>query len=123
MTYKLQVNLSSRELLDDLIPKLRATENFLSETLSFKIQHSHDPRETLRLQDLKAEFELEITMIRMNLDKLLRRYSDRLAGVVEGKGDTMLELDEHEAVAIESIRRLYQRSHELQTGSGLKANE
>ncbi|MGR2737467.1 hypothetical protein ACUY1T_03325 [Billgrantia sp. Q4P2] len=52
------------------------------------------------------------------MEHLLKRYSEQLADAVddpEGKGGIMLTLDEHEAVAIESIRRLYQRSHELQT--------
>ncbi|MCE8014812.1 hypothetical protein HOP62_01835 [Halomonas sp. MCCC 1A17488] len=111
-------SLSSRELLDELLPKLQATEQFLSETLGAKLEYSLDPRETRRLQELKDEFELEITMINMNLGHLLRRYSDQLVDAMEepeGKDDTRLELDEHEAVAVERIRRLYQRAQELQT--------
>ncbi|UYG02078.1 hypothetical protein OCT51_12790 [Halomonas sp. LR3S48] len=111
-------SLSSRELLEELLPKLKATEQFLNDTLAAKLESELDPRETQRLQDLKAEFELEITMIQLNLRRLLQRHADQLVDTMddpEGKGDALLTLDEHEAVAIESIRKLYARSHELQT--------
>ncbi|MCE8029627.1 hypothetical protein HOP54_13095 [Halomonas daqingensis] len=123
---ELVASLSARELVEDLIPKLKATEHFLSDTLTIKLQNSDDPRETLRLKNLQTEFELELTMIRMNLNHLLRRYSDELMEATddpEGKGGVLLALDEHEAVAIESIRRLYARSHALQTDSGGSAHE
>ncbi|WP_445157875.1 hypothetical protein [Halomonas sp. E14] len=113
-------SLSSSELLDNLLPKLKATENFLHDTLNVKIECCAEPRERRRLANLQTEFELEIAMIRMNLAHLLRRYSEELVdatGASEGKRDTLLALDDHEAVAIESIRRLYSRSHALQTGS------
>ncbi|MFY0989103.1 hypothetical protein [Halomonas sp. C05BenzN] len=114
-----QASLSSRELLDDLVPKLKSTETFLHDTLTVRINCCLDPREKLRLQNLRTEFQLELTMIRMNLEHLLRRYSDRLVAAADAEeGDTMLALDDHEAVAIESIRRLYTRSRELQTHSG-----
>lgn len=119
-------SLSARELLEELVPKLKATEHFLGDTLGVKIQYSPDPREKRRLQNLKSELELELTMIRMNLGHLLKRYSRQLVEATddpEGKGDTLLALDEHEAVAIASIRRLYARSHALQTDSGGSAHE
>lgn len=111
-------SLSSRELLEDLLPKLKATEHFLGDTLAAKLESELDPGETQRLQHLQAEFELEITMIQLNLRSLLQRYADQLVDAMddpEGKGGVLLALDEHEAVAIESIRKLYARSHELQT--------
>lgn len=123
---ELVASLSARELVEDLIPKLKATEHFLSDTLTIKLQNSDDPRETLRLKNLQTEFELELTMIRMNLNHLLRRYSDQLMEATddpEGKGSALLALDEHEAVAIESIRQLYARTHELQTNSGGNGHE
>ncbi|MCE8034517.1 hypothetical protein EKK97_13510 [Billgrantia tianxiuensis] len=115
---KFNFSLSAREVIDDLVPKLKATERFLGNTLAAKIAACNDSGEAQRLQTLQAEFELEIAMVHMNLEHLLKRYSEQLADAVhdpEGKGGIMLTLDEHEAVAIESIRRLYQRSHELQT--------
>ena len=118
MTSKIQTSLSSRELLDDLVPKLKATEHFLHETLIVKVGNCPDPREKLCLQNLRTEIELEIAMIRMNLEHLLRRYSEQLVDSAEGEGNTMLALDDHEAVAIESIRRIYARADELQTHTG-----
>ena len=114
-------SLSSSEVLDNLLPKLKATENFLHDTLSVKLECCAEPRERLRLANLQTEFELEIAMIRMNLAHLLRRYSEELVDVTgarEGKPDILLALDDHEAVAIKSIRRLYARTHELQTSTG-----
>lgn len=115
-------SISARGVIHDLIPKLKVTEHFLSDTLTVNIESSPDLREKLRLQGLKAEFELEIAMIRMNLEHLLKRYADQLSkvGAAEGKGDIILELDEHEAVAVQSIKRLYQRTHELETDTGRK---
>ncbi|NIC04294.1 hypothetical protein [Billgrantia bachuensis] len=115
---ELDSSLSSRELLDELLPKLKATELFLSDTLAAKLESRLEPGEAQRLENLQAEFELEITMIHLNLRRLLQRYADQLTDAVddpEGKGNAFLVLDEHEAVAIESIRRLYARSRELQT--------
>ncbi len=116
--YERHSSLSARELVDDLLPKLKATEHFLEDTLNAKAQHSPEPREQLRLRNLKAEFELEVSMIRMNLKHLLRRYSQELTSMGEGDEDFLLELDEHEVVAIESMRQLFQRTHELQTNLG-----
>ncbi len=123
---ELRSSQSARELLTDLLPKHKANEHFLGNTLAVKIQRCLDPTERLRLKNIKMEFELELAMIRMNLEHLLRRYSAELLAVKEdeaGEKDTLLALDEHEAVAIESLRRLYARSHELQTDSTGPFNE
>ncbi|WP_156085462.1 hypothetical protein [Billgrantia saliphila] len=106
-------------VIHDLVPKLKATERFVNNTLMIRSEHCYDPVEKTRLDELSTEFELEIAMIRLNLDHLLRRYAHEFSGAVEGREGAegaMLTLDENEAVAIESIRRLYQRAHELQTG-------
>ncbi|MGQ4880127.1 hypothetical protein ACOJCM_16285 [Billgrantia sp. LNSP4103-1] len=116
-------SLSARELLDILMPKLKATEHFLADTLEVKIQSCLDPREKLRLNKLKVEFELELGMIRMNLDHLLRRFSKEFIAVQQGLEDASLALDEHETVAIESIRRLYAQAHGYQTDRGGMSNE
>ena len=109
--------ITARDLLHDLVPKLKSTERLIAYTLWERIQRCLDPGEKARLQTLKQEFELELVMIRMNLDHLLRRHAEQLEqaanGGEEGAGP-LLELDEHEAVAIESARRLHRRSQELQ---------
>lgn len=118
---ELHASQSARELIDDLVPKLKATEHFIGDTLVVKIRHCPDPRERDRLRGLKTEFEVELSMIRMNLKHLLRRYSTQIGAVMGDdtkQSDAQLVLDEHEVVAIENIRRLYRRSHELQTENG-----
>jgi hypothetical protein len=117
-------SLSARELLDDLVPKLKATERFISDTLVVKIRYCPEPQERARLKGLSTEFEVELSMIRMNLKSLLTRYSSEISMVMGDKdrqGDAQLALDEHESVAIENIRRLYQRSQELQAEAGWMA--
>ncbi|QOR39204.1 hypothetical protein HNO52_12275 [Billgrantia diversa] len=98
------------------MPKLKATERFIRDTLVSRIERCYDPAEKLSLKNLKIEFELETVMIRMNLKHLMRRYSVELFEFQEGKkDDALLELQAEEAVAIESLRRLYLRTHEWQT--------
>lgn len=112
------VSLPARELLYDLVRKLKATECFIHDTLRSRIESCYDPVEKLRLKNLKNEFELETetVMIRMNLKHLMRRYSAELVEFQEGKNDdALLELQKEEVVAIESLRRLYQHTHEWQT--------
>ncbi|MBW6391405.1 hypothetical protein [Billgrantia antri] len=114
----IQTSVTDTELLEEVIPKLKNIELFLHDTLRVKIDGCRVPKEIHRLRNLKSEFELEISMIRMNLSHLLRRYSDQLIRTVEDakrERGTQIVLDEHEAVAIERIRRLYQRSQEVQT--------
>ncbi|WP_111414093.1 hypothetical protein [Billgrantia lactosivorans] len=99
-----------------LIPHFNAAERILSNMLASRLTRCSDPSERLRLRNLQAELELEVAMIHMNLGHLFRRYAEELVDALddpEGKGGAMLALDEHEAVAIESIRRLYQRTQEL----------
>jgi hypothetical protein len=117
-------SLSARKLIEDLVPKLKATESFIGDTLVVKIRYCPDPQERVRLKGLRTEFEVELSMIRMNLKSLLTRYSSEISMVMGDKdrqGDAQLALDEHESVAIENIRRLYQRSQELQAEAGWMA--
>ncbi|MFU8839036.1 MAG: hypothetical protein ACNA75_12120 [Thiohalomonadaceae bacterium] len=111
-------SISAGDLLHDLVPKLKATERLMANTLWENIQRCIDPGEKARLESLLQEFELELAMIRLNLRHLLRRHAEELEAAVKGgDADTglLLELDEHEAVAIESARRLYRRAQEMQT--------
>ncbi|MCG7578245.1 MULTISPECIES: hypothetical protein [unclassified Halomonas] len=64
---------------------------------------------------LQAEFQLELTMIRMNLEHLLTRYHKELEAVVQDpRQDVLLRLDAFEATAIENAQQLYQRVQQLQ---------
>ena len=108
----------SRDAVYDLIPKLKTTEHLVDSTLQGRITRCGDANEKARLQGLKVEFELEISMIRMNLEHLMRRYSRQLDEAAQdgaSRQDAVLSLDAHEAVAIERVRTLYRRAQALAT--------
>lgn len=110
--------IDARELTSDLLPKLKATQHLIDNTLKMRIEKCEDGVERQRLTQLKQEFELEMMMIRMNLEHLLKRYSEQLQAAAEGREQfksPLLALDDSESVAIESARRLYRRAQELQT--------
>ena len=81
--------------------------------------HGHDhsdnrgPNGGKMLSD--GEFELELVMIRMNLDHLMKRYASELQDATAGGVNVALELDQHERLAIQSARKLYERARTLQT--------
>ncbi|MFW3614488.1 hypothetical protein [Billgrantia antri] len=109
-------SLSAQALIHDLMPKFKAAETFIHDTLRSKIERCYDPAEKLRLKNLKIEFELETVMIRMNLKHLMQRYSAELVEFQEGANEgALLELQEEEGIAIGNLRRLYQRAQEWQT--------
>lgn len=111
-------SLSAHDVIFELIPKLKATESLVDSTLQTRIERCTDQGETLRLEELKIEFELEIAMIRMNLEHLMKRYAQQLEAARLGErtgNSASLTLDAHEAVAVESARTLYRRARELAT--------
>ncbi len=111
-------SLSVNDVTHDLIPKLQATERLVDSTLRARIERSVEAGEQARLEELKAEFELEIAMIRMNLEHLMRRYSQQLEAALDDhrqEDSARLTLDAHEAVAVESARTLYRRAQALAT--------
>ncbi|MCK2185105.1 hypothetical protein [Halomonas getboli] len=110
--------LSAHDVVYDLTLKLQATERLVDSTLQERIERCTNQGETLRLKELKIEFELEIAMIRMNLKHLMTRYSRQLEAVRLGErtgNSASLPLDAHEAVAVENARTLYHRTQELAT--------
>ena len=109
--------IDARELIKDVLPKLKATRHLIDNTLKARIEQSEDDEQRRRLILLQQEFELEMTMIKLNMDHLLTRYHDQLKAAAEGHGrftTPILALDQSEAVAIESARNLYRRAYELQ---------
>ena len=110
--------LSALEFVQDIIPKLRATEKLVSDALLDIIKGANDEAERNRRTLQQQEFELEITMIRMNLDHLLKRYAQEIQAVAED-GDkhavAMVELDQHERFAVESAKKLYEQVKAIQT--------
>jgi hypothetical protein len=108
-------SISAHEVMYDLIPRLNALEGQINNTLEAMITAGQSPTEKKRNENLKMEFELELTMIRMNLQHLLSRYQNELEAVTsDERKDVMLALDKHETVAVESAKVLYDRVQRLQ---------
>ena len=108
---------SARELLHDLIPKLKATERFIDETLAMLIEQAPSADERARRERQQHAFQVNLTMIRMNLDHLLKRHAHLLDQVSEPGAVSpgpMLALDEHERVALNSAIKLYQQTQSIQ---------
>lgn len=107
---------SAVSVVNELIPKLNAVEKQIEQTISAVLETSQLPTQIERYTKLQAEFQLELTMIRMNLEHLLKRYSQELAAVVnDPRQDVLLTLDAYEATAIENAKQLYRRVQALQT--------
>ncbi|SER41844.1 hypothetical protein SAMN04487958_10149 [Vreelandella subterranea] len=112
-----QKSISAHEVMYDLIPKLNALERQINNTLEAMITAGQSPAEKESTEKLKIEFELELTMIRMNLQHLLSRYRTELEAVTrDDHHDVTLALDKHETVAVESAKALYDRVQRLQQG-------
>ncbi|XQU08282.1 hypothetical protein P4544_17735 [Halomonas sp. LY9] len=91
-------------------------ENKIKRTISVFIEENGVASETKeRYTKLQAEFQLELTMIRMNIEHLLKRYRNELEAVMDDpRHDILLTLDPHEATAIMNAKQLYQRVQQLQ---------
>ncbi|SDJ99864.1 MULTISPECIES: hypothetical protein [Halomonadaceae] len=108
--------ITAHELLYDLVPKLKSTEELVYDVLTVRMQTTSDPEVHRLLKGFKTEFELEGTMIRMNLKNLLRRYADVLEAVKSGRAgrdEHPLMLDEYEAAAVARVRQLYRKAQQL----------
>lgn len=111
--------LSAVYVVTELIPKLNSVEKHIEQTISAVISTSQFPAEIERYIKLQMEFQLELTMISMNLEHLLKRYKQELDTVMnDPRQDVLLTLDQHESVAIESAKTLYGRVQALQTQGG-----
>ncbi|GHC30449.1 hypothetical protein [Aidingimonas halophila] len=111
------MQITPRDILDDILPKVKATERVVNNTLKSMLEAADDSAERRRLENQVMEFELEITMIMMNLEHLMNRYAMAFQEVTDAghrRSGPVLELDQHEVVAIESARKLYERIQEVQ---------
>ncbi len=107
--------ISALYVVEELVPRLNAVDNQIEKTIS-AIINAGQASQIERYSKLQAEFQLELTMIRMNLEHLLKRYSKELAAVVnDPRQDVLLTLDAYEATAIENAKQLYRRVQALQT--------
>ncbi|MCG7598629.1 hypothetical protein MHM84_02395 [Halomonas sp. McH1-25] len=112
--------ISARDLVYEIIPKLTATEKLVNNTLHTTIAEFGNFSELSHYQLLKHEFELEIMMIHMNLDHLLKRYAQEIQAASGSGGreaGAILELDQHERFAIDSAKKLYERACAIQAGN------
>ena len=107
--------ISAYRIINDVIPKLNAVEKLVESTLNEIVVTSRLPVEIARYSKLQIEFQLEISMIRMNLEHFLHRYQVEITAVKQNeKNDRLLTLDPQEMIAIESATVLYRRVQELQ---------
>lgn len=111
-------NISALYVVNELVPKIKAVERQIEHTISAVLNTSQAPLHIERYTKLQAEFQLELTMIRMNLEHLLKRYHQGLEIVMKNpRQDVLLNLDAFEATAIENAQQLYQRVQQLQQRS------
>lgn len=111
--------IGARELMREVLPQLQATRNLIDTILNERIKTCYDEDERRRLTILQDEFTLEMTMIRMNLEHLLKRYSDQLEAASREEQhfkSLILTMDGAQATAIERVKSLYARAYQLQTG-------
>lgn len=107
--------ISAVYVVTELIPKLNTVEKHIEQTISNIVASSQLPTQIERYTKLQIEFQLELTMIRMNLEHLLKRYHRELEVVMnDPRKDVLLTLDQHESVAVESAKALYERVQRLQ---------
>ncbi|RAR64592.1 hypothetical protein BCL93_101414 [Onishia taeanensis] len=109
----------AREIMDDIMPKLASIQSFVDHRLSASIQRQDNVNERKREENLKAELEMELTIIRMNIDNLIKRHEPTLSrlGVSRQSCGPDIDIDKHEAAAIEHLKRLYQRIRTLYADS------
>lgn len=102
-------NVTSEQLINDVIPKLKTVEFILESKLKAAIQNSTDAQQKAKYERQQQEFELELMMIQMNLDHLLGRYADIIKPQGKRAQNTYLELDDSERVALSAIMNLYNK--------------
>lgn len=109
--------ISALYVVNELIPKLNAVEKRVALTMGAIATSEAVPADIERMTRLQAEFQLELTMIRLNLAHLLKRYQAVLDAAMQNPAnDQLLTLDAYEATAIASARQLYERLQQLQKG-------
>lgn len=109
--------ISALEVVNDLIPKLNAVEHHIEQMINAVLEASSVPNQIERDTKLQVEFQLELTMIRMNLSHLLKRYRHELDAVMNNdRQDVLFTLDAYEAMAVENAKQLYDRVQRLPQG-------
>jgi len=110
------VTIPALEVVTELVPQLNAVEKKIELTICTVLCNRSTVAPIERYTKLQAEFQLELAMIRMNLAHFLKRYRNELEAAMNNpRQDVLLTLDQHESVAVDSARVLYQRVQALQT--------
>ncbi len=104
---------TSEQLINNVIPKLKTVEFILDTKLRSIIANSKDASQRSRYEVLQNEFQLELMMIQMNLDHLLTRYADILQPTGKRPENTLLDLDGSEQVALSAVANLYSKVSEF----------
>lgn len=107
--------ITSVNLINDVIPKLKTVEFILQGKLQQAIDHGPSAENRTKYQLLQQEFELELLMIQMNLEHLLHRYTQDLQPTAGRLDNKILDLDDNERVAITAVYQLYERVCALTT--------
>lgn len=109
----------ARDIVDDILPKLASIQSFVDHTLSTSIHQQDDADARKREENLKAELEMELTIIRMNIDNLTKRHEHIISrlGASRKTCGPDVEIDKHEAAAIEHLMRLHKRIRTLYADS------
>lgn len=106
--------ISALYVVKELIPKLDAVEKHVEQMIKTVVGTNQLPTHIERYTKLQVEFQLELAMIRMNIEQLLIRHHQELEIVNnEPCQDVLLPLDQHESVAVESAKQLYDRLQRL----------
>ncbi|WP_304525222.1 hypothetical protein [Halomonas sp. I5-271120] len=109
----------AREIIDDILPKLASIQSFVDHNLSASIQRQESVEERKREENLKAELDTELLIIRMNIEHLTKRHEATLSrlGVSRQSCGPEVDIDKSEAAAIEHLKRLHQRIRTLYANS------
>lgn len=109
------MTIPSREIVDDVLPKLTSLQSLIDHTLSASIQRQNNADERKREESLKAELDTGLFIIRMNIDHLIKRYELTLSQLSDSRQvrGPDIEIDKSEAAAIEHLKHLHQQIRSL----------
>lgn len=108
------LTISALYVVKELIPKLDTVEKHVEQMINAVVGTNQLPTHIERYTKLQVEFQLELAMIRINLEQLLMRHHQELEIVKKDPcQDVLLTLDQHESVAVESAKQLYDRLQRL----------
>jgi len=109
------MTIPAREIIDDILPKLASLQSFVDHTLSNSIRQQESAEQRRQEESLKSELQMELTIIRMNIDHLVKRHKTILSqlGVSRRVCGPSAKLDQAEATAIERLMQLHQRIRTL----------